>query len=121
VPALPRGLPGDLLAGPGRAGAAAMIDQATPWREQRAPAVVLQESERSARSQTHEVASLPLDLEAWHGALCLKGVWTLRASRSPDEPKGDAAKQPTWQMQFSPALLADGSRFMPGIGASTRF
>jgi hypothetical protein len=122
MPALPRGLPGDLvLAGPGRAGAAAMLDEATPWRQQRPPAAVLQESERSARPQTNEVASLPLDLEAWHGTLCLKGVWTLRTARAPDEPKGDAAKRPTWQMQISPALVADGSRFMPGIGASTRF
>jgi hypothetical protein len=124
VPALPRGLPGDLVfARPGHAGAAStMVDHATPRSQQSAPAAVLQESEGlTSRPRTHEAASLPLDLEAWQGTLCLKGAWTLRPSRSPDEPQGDAAKQPTWQMQISPALLADGTRFLPGIGASTRF
>jgi hypothetical protein len=57
----------------------------------------------------------------WQGTLCLKGVWTLRASRSPEEPLGEAGKRPLWQLQVSPALLADGARLMPGIGASTRF
>ena len=124
VPALPRGLPGDLVyARPGHAGAAStMVDQATPKSQQSAPAAVLQESERlTARPRTHEAASPPFDLEAWQGTLCLKGAWTLRASRSPDELQGEAAKRPTWQMQISPALLADGTRFLPGIGASTRF
>jgi hypothetical protein len=123
LPALTRGLPGDLVvAGTARTGAAAMVEQPTPpWSQQRAPAGVLQESERPVRPQTHETASLPLDLEAWHGTVCLKGAWTLRASRSPDEPNSEATKQPAWQMQISPALVADGTRFMPGIGASTRF
>lgn len=124
LPTLTPGLPGDLvLAGPARTGAGAMLEQPTPpWSQQRAPAGVLQESERSVRPQTHEgPGSLPLDLEAWHGTVCLKGAWTLRASQAPDEPNSEATRQPAWQMQISPALVADGSRFMPGIGASTRF
>jgi hypothetical protein len=126
VPTDHRGLPGDLLvASPGHSGpAGAIVDQATPQRSEPAPAAVLQEGDRLMwRPRTAKAGPLPLDLEMemWQGTLCVKGAWTLRASRSPDEPLGDVGKRPLWQMQVSPALLADGSRLMPGIGASTRF
>lgn len=97
---------------------ASAVAPPTPLRWLRAPSAVLSEGEaRPVRKPT--AMALPVDLESFSGAICLKGAWTLRAARILDE-EGEAG-HPRWQMEISPAVVADGARFLPGIGAITRF
>lgn len=97
---------------------ASAVEPPTPLRWLRAPSAVLSEGEaRPVRRAT--TTALPLDLESFSGAVCLKGAWTLRAARILDEE--NEAGHPRWQMEISPAVVADGARFLPGIGAITRF
>lgn len=94
------------------------VDQPTPFRWLRSPLAPLDGAHPTQHVRSLAQATLPLDLESFSGTVCLKGAWTLRAARI--DEVGEAGR-PRWQMEISPAVVADGARYLPGIGAITRF
>lgn len=96
------------------------VEQPTPLRWPRAPSAVLAEAEAPPRPMRRAIQlALPVDLETFAGTVCLKGAWTLRAARILEDES--ELGHPRWQMEISPAVVGDGARFLPGIGAVTRF
>ncbi|HXN54781.1 MAG TPA: hypothetical protein VN874_00825 [Myxococcales bacterium] len=121
------GLPGDLLflaPDPGQADGDFFVDAGAPPRRDlpAAPHAGLSEDDRlSSRRHGPFDAPLPmnLSLETWQGTLCVKGAWSIRASAQMERTSD--LSQVFRDLQISPALIADGARLGPGIGASTRF
>lgn len=86
-----------------------------------APRAVLSEDDRlSSRRSGPFDAPLPLNLslETWQGTLCVKGAWSIRAAAQVERTGAGPLFR---DLQISPAVLADGARLGPGIGASTHF
>jgi hypothetical protein len=99
-----------------------VVDTGIVPRLPAAPAAVLTGGERPpqlpARFLEADGRPLSLDVEGWQGTICLKGAWTLRAFDDPRTPARDAVLR---DFQLSPAVLAEGGRYLPGIAASTHF
>lgn len=120
------GLPGDLVFVAPEAGQEAapfFIDAGAPPHDLPAAptAGVSQDDRLTARAGNGPFdAPLPLNLslETWQGTLCVKGAWSIRAAAQVDRT-GDL--EAFRDLQISPAVLADGARLGPGIGASTHF
>ncbi|GAC1598777.1 MAG: hypothetical protein NVS4B10_09500 [Myxococcales bacterium] len=120
-------LPGDLVfvaPEPGQLHDIPFVDAGAPQHDlPAAPRAVLSVDDRlsSRRRDGPFEAPLPLNLslETWQGTLCVKGAWSIRAA---DQVERSGVPGPVFRdLQISPAVLADGARLGPGIGASTRF
>jgi hypothetical protein len=131
VPGVPSvgaaGLPGDLLflaPEPEQGDGIFFVDAGAPQRElPAAPMAGVSEDGRLAsrrrRAPFDSPLPLNLSLETWQGTLCVKGAWTIRAAAQME--RSSDLMQVFRDLQISPALIADGARLGPGIGASTRF
>ena len=123
----PGGLPGDTyFVSPQDSGAPAYLKAAESYTSLRqvlraVPPIVPVQGSDPDRLSEFDFLALPLHmgLEQWHGTLCFKGAWTLRASE--DELLPGLSRALLWQLQISPAVLEDGARLGPGIGASSHF
>jgi hypothetical protein len=121
------GLPGDLVflaPEPEQGDGNFFVDAGAPQRElPAAPKAGVSEDRLASSRRRHGPfdAALPLNLslETWAGTLCVKGAWTIRAAAQME--RSSDLLQIFRDLQISPAVIADGARLGPGVGASARF